>query len=91
MLAIALFLDRYNKSSMSPAEKDNLEPAWLQRWQERLGNPSRLPLKVMMTYLEDMDITPDVLDAQMEWDCWPMDDGIEAFEATLDSGGHAAF
>jgi hypothetical protein len=45
----------------------------------------------MMTYLENMDITPDVLDAQMEWDCWPMDDGIEAFEATLDSGGHAAF
>ena len=91
MLAMALFLDRYIKSSMLPAEKDNLESAWLQRWQERLGNPSRLPRKVMMTYLEDMDITPDVLDAQMEWDCWPMDDGIEEFEATLDSGGHAAF
>ncbi len=44
----------------------------------------------MMTYLEEMDITPDVLDEQMEWDCWPMGDGIEAFEATLDSGGHAA-
>jgi hypothetical protein len=52
MLAMALFLDRYIKSSMLPTEKDKLELAWLQRWQERLGNPSRLPRKVMMTYMD---------------------------------------
>jgi hypothetical protein len=76
---------------MLPTEKDKLELAWLQRWQERLGNPSRLPRKVMMTYMEDMDITSDVLDAQMEWECWPMDDRIEVFEAPLEGVGPAAF
>ncbi len=91
MLAMALFLNRYIKSSMTSAEKDKLEPAWLQRWQERLGNPSRLPRKVMMTYLEDMDITPDVQDEQMEWDCWPMGDGVEEFEPPLDGKANAAF
>ncbi len=91
MLAMALFLDRYIKSFMTSAEKDKLESAWLQRWQERLGNPSRLPRKVMMTYLEEMDITPDVQDEQMEWDCWPMDDGVEKFEPPMDGNATAAF
>ena len=91
MLAMALFLDRYIKSSMTSAEKDKLESAWLQRWQECLGNPSRLPRKVMMTYLEEMDITPDVLDEQMEWDCWPMGDDVETFEPPLDGNATAAF
>ncbi len=45
----------------------------------------------MMMYMEDMDITSDVLDAQMEWECWPMDDRIEVFEVPLDGVGPAAF
>ncbi len=45
----------------------------------------------MMTYLEEMDITPDVLDEQMEWDCWPMGDGVEKFEPPLDGNATAAF
>ena len=76
---------------MSAMEKDKLESAWQQRWQERLGNPTRLPRKVMMTYLENMDITQEVLDEQMEWDCWPMGDDIEAIEPPLDGDGPAAF
>ena len=82
MLAMALFLERYIKTSMSEVEKDKLEPAWMQRWQERLGNPSRLPWKVMLTYLEDMDIMPDILDDQMDWDCWPTGDNVEEMVAT---------
>jgi hypothetical protein len=84
MLAMALFLERYIKSTMTAVEKDKLESAWLKRWQERLGNPTRLPRKVMMAYLEDMDITPEVLDEQMEWDCWPMGDEMEAIELPQD-------
>jgi hypothetical protein len=38
----------------------------------------------MMAYLEDMDITPEVLDEQMEWDCWPMGDEMEAIELPQD-------
>ncbi len=69
---------------MSEVEKDKLESAWLQRWQERLGNPSRLPRKVMMAYLDDMDITPDILDDQMDWDCWPAEDTMEEMAAPGD-------
>ncbi len=60
---------KYMKSSINPAERDKIESAWLLRWKERLGNPSRLLQKVMRMYLEDMDITSDDLDAQMDWEC----------------------
>ena len=33
----------------------------------------------MRMYLEDMDITSDDLDAQMDWECWPVDDAVEDF------------
>jgi hypothetical protein len=79
MLAMALFLEKYMKSSINPAERDKIESAWLLRWKERLGNPSRLPQKVMRMYLEDMDITSDDLDAQMVWKCWPATNKIEDF------------
>jgi hypothetical protein len=79
MLAMALFLEKYNKS-MTNADRDKMETAWLQRWKDKLGNPSRLPRKVMKTYLDYMDISADVLDAQMDWECWPVDDDVENFD-----------
>ena len=33
-----------------------------------------MPRKDIKTYLEDMDISAEVLDAQMDWDCWPEDE-----------------
>jgi len=83
MLAMALFLEKYNKS-MSNADRDKVEAAWLQRWREKLGNPSRLPRKVMRAYIDYMDISEDVLDDQMDWECWPVDDTREDFG--LDAG-----
>jgi hypothetical protein len=80
MLAMALFLEKYVKKNMSHAERDKIEAAWLQRWKDRLGNPSRLPCKVMKAYLEYMDISTEVLDSQMDWDCWPTDDDVEDFD-----------
>jgi hypothetical protein len=77
MLAMALFLERYVKKSMSQADQDIIEAAWLQRWKERLGNPSRMPRKVMKTYLEYMDISPEMLDTQMDWESWPENDDME--------------
>jgi hypothetical protein len=85
MLAMALFLEKYMKSSITPADRDKIESALLMRWKERLGNPSRLPRKVMRMYLEDMDITSDDLDAQMDWECWPTTDKIEDFGYTEDT------
>jgi hypothetical protein len=40
MLAVALFLEKYMKSSITPADRDKIESAWLMRWKEQLGNPS---------------------------------------------------
>ena len=91
MLAMALFLERYIKTSMSEVEKDKLELAWLQRWQDWLGNPSRLPRKVMMAYLEDMDIMPEILDNQMDWDCWPAEDKVEEMVAPQDGDEPVVF
>jgi hypothetical protein len=78
MLAMALFLEKYNKS-MTHADRDKIETAWLQRWKDKLGNPSRLPRKVMKAYLDYMDISAEVLDDQMDWECWPVDDAVEDF------------
>jgi hypothetical protein len=81
MLAMALFMERYIKKSLSNADWDKIEAAWLQRFKDKLGNPSRLPRKVMKTYLEYMDMTPKMLDSQMDWDCWPEDNKMEEYEA----------
>ena len=79
MLAMALFLEKYTRS-IGSADRDKIEKAWLLRWKENLGNPSRLPRKVMKAYLEYMDISAETLDDQMDWECWPVDDAVEEFE-----------
>jgi hypothetical protein len=65
MLAMALFLDWYTRS-MGSADRDKIEKAWLLRWTDTLGNPSRLPRKVMKAYLDYMDISAETLDDQMD-------------------------
>jgi hypothetical protein len=77
MLAMALFLERYVKKLMSQADRDKIEAAWLQQWKQRLGNLSCMPRKVMKAYLEYMDISPEMLDTQMDWESWPDIDDME--------------
>jgi hypothetical protein len=91
MLATALFLEKYMKNLVSPADRDKIETAWLQRWKDKLGNPTQLPRKVMRLYLEDMDITSGVLDDQMDWECWPANDKVEDFGITVDNGDSEGF
>jgi hypothetical protein len=43
MLASAICLERYIKHDMSPALRDSIEKEWLDRWKERLGNPTQTP------------------------------------------------
>ncbi len=76
---MALFLDKYTRS-MSNADRDKIEKAWLLRWKDNLGNPSRLPRKVMKAYLDYIDISAETLDDQMDWECWPVDDAVEEFD-----------
>ena len=82
MQAMALFLERYNRS-MSNANCNKIETAWLQRWKDNLGNPSRLPRKVMRAHLDYMDILAEMLDDQMDWECWPIDDEDEDFDFNI--------
>ena len=77
MLAMALFLEKYMKRDLSKLEREKVESAWLDRWKDRLGNPSRLPSKVMKAYLEYMDMSSTMLDEQMEWECWPHTDDVD--------------
>jgi hypothetical protein len=88
MLAMALFLDKYVKHSMTSTDHDKLEAAWLECWKEKLGNPSRMPRKVMRTYLEYMDISSDILDTQMDWECWPADNQVEEFGLDAELAPH---
>jgi hypothetical protein len=74
MLAMAICLERYMKNDMSPAIRDSIEKEWLDRWRERLGNPTNTPRQVLRAYMEDHDITVAGLDDQMEWDAWEDDD-----------------
>jgi hypothetical protein len=79
------------KSSVSLADWDKIESAWLQCWKNKLGNPSHLPRKVMRAYLEDMDITTDVLDDQMNCECWPVNDEVEDFKFAVEDGAAEGF
>ena len=74
MLAVALFVDRYTKASLTESERSDIENRWLTRWKERLGQPARTPRQVMRSYCENMNITPDTLDLAMDWECWPESD-----------------
>jgi hypothetical protein len=47
MLAMALFLEKHVKVSMTPSTCNRIEVAWLQRWKETLDNPCRLPCRVL--------------------------------------------
>ena len=76
-------MERYIKTSLSNADRDKIETAWLQQWKDRLGNPSCLPRMVRKTQLEYMDMTPEMLDSQMDGECWPEDDEMEEYEAPL--------
>ena len=84
MLVMALFLERYNRS-MSNADCKKIEMAWLLRWKDNLGNPSHLPRKVMQAYLDYMDISAEMLDNQMDWECWPIDDEVKDFDFDIPS------
>ena len=81
MLAMALFLEKYNKL-LTHTDRDKIESAWLACWKENLGHPTRLPRKVMRAYLEQMDISEDILDFQMDWDSWPVDDKMDDIHNT---------
>ncbi len=69
---------------MTSSTFNKIEAAWLQRWKETLGNPLRLPYKVLQAYLNSMDILADMLDSQMDWECWPVDDTLEDFGQDVD-------
>ena len=78
MLAMALFLENYNKL-MTNAELNKIKTVWLQQWKVRLSNPSCLSHKVMQACLDYMDISAEVLGNHMDWDCWPVDDEVKDF------------
>jgi hypothetical protein len=70
MLATAICLERYMKADLSPALRDSIEQEWLERWKERLGNPTHTPRQVLRAYVEELDITVAGLDDEMEWETW---------------------
>jgi hypothetical protein len=74
MLAIALFLEKYVKVLTTPSTCNRIKAAWLQHWKDTLGNPRRLPCKVLRAYLNSLYILADMLDDQMDWECWPVGD-----------------
>ncbi len=67
------------KHDMSPAIRDSIKKEWLDRWKERLGNPTHTPRQVLRAYVEELDITVAGLDDQMEWETWE-DDDIDALQ-----------
>jgi hypothetical protein len=77
MLAMALCLERYMKGHHSNAARDSIEFDWVNKWKDRLEHPHGKHCQVMHTYLEDLDISKDVLDTQFDWACWNMIDEVD--------------
>jgi hypothetical protein len=74
MLAMAIYLDKYIKQSLSEEDKRKIESSWLCMWKEKLGQPQQSPTQVMKAYCMDLDISLDHLVLAMDWDCWPVDE-----------------
>lgn len=74
MLATAICLERYMKHDLSPGLRDSIEKEWLDRWKERLGNPTQTPRQILRAYVEELDITVAGLDDVMEWEFWETSD-----------------
>jgi hypothetical protein len=70
MLATAICLEHYMKKDLALLLHDAVEKEWLEKWKERLGNPSSTPHQVMRTYVETLDITVAGLDDEMDLSCW---------------------
>ena len=62
------------KHEMSPDLRDSIEKEWLDRWRERLGNPTQTPRQILRAYVKELDITVAGLDTKMEWDFWDTTD-----------------
>ena len=58
------------KQDMSPGLRDSIEKEWLDRWKERLGNPTQTPCQILGAYVEELDITVAGLNTEMEWEYW---------------------
>jgi hypothetical protein len=41
---------------------------------DKLGLPQCPPSQVMKACCADLDISLDILDRAMDWDCWPVDE-----------------
>jgi hypothetical protein len=74
MLAMALYIDRYMKNEVSEADRAKIKLKWIQRWNNKLGQPARTPRQFMQTYCNLYNVTADHLDQALDWDCWPKTD-----------------
>ncbi len=65
-----------------------MELAWLRKHKDKLGLPQCLPSQVMKAYCADLDISSDLLNHALDWDCWPVDESSNFLTATqgLESG-----
>ena len=62
------------KQDMSPGLRNSIEKEWLDRWKERLGNPTQTPHQILRAYVKELDITVAGLDTKMEWEYWDAGD-----------------
>jgi hypothetical protein len=88
MLAMVLFHDKYVRQFLSDEDKHKVELAWLRKHKDKLSLPQRPPSQVMKAYCADLDISLDLLNRAMDWDCWPVDESGDFLTATqgLESG-----
>jgi hypothetical protein len=87
MLAMALYLDKYVRQSLSDNDKSKVESAWLHKHQNCLGLLQRPPSRKMKAFCADLDILPDILGRAMNWDCWPVDESDTFLTVSLSEGG----
>ncbi len=87
MLAMALYLDKYVRQSLSDNNISKVESSWLRKHQDCLGLPQRPSSCVMKAFYAGLDNLPDILDWAMNWDCWPVDESDTFLTVSLSKGG----
>ncbi len=84
---MALYLDKYVRQSLSNNDKSKVESAWLHKHQDRLGLPQRPPSCIMKAFCAGLNISPDILNWAMNWECWPVDKSNTFLMVSLSEGG----
>jgi len=74
MLAMAITIKHFMDGQASPNTLHSIESDWLNRHRGRLQQDSRSPRLVLQAYADNLQISEDDIEYQLNWAAWDNDE-----------------